>query len=190
MAARLFSEKSLIASSLCCLLLLGCESSEWNSPYRRADQNAPIIYSWFSERPKELDPVDPRYFFYVTREAANKRSERRKVSRIIRPREKNDIFILRSVKGDLTRPDGFILELLDSNRSIEVDVGEEYTEVAGYEADLMYPPENDKKFNDRRKGDTISIDKRNYKIVFVSASDVVLADEKTTKHTKITKDTL
>lgn len=39
------------------LLLLGCESSEWNSPYRSVDQDEAIIYSSFSERPKELDPV-------------------------------------------------------------------------------------------------------------------------------------
>ena len=56
MAARLFSRK-IIACSIGSLLLFGCEFSEWNSPYRSADQDAPIIYSWFSERPKELDPV-------------------------------------------------------------------------------------------------------------------------------------
>ena len=60
MAARLFSNKFIIYS-VCMLLLLGCESSEWNSPYRSVDQDEAIIYSSFSERPKELDPVKSYY---------------------------------------------------------------------------------------------------------------------------------
>ena len=56
MAARLFLSKFTICS-VCVFLLLGCESSEWNNPYRSVDQDAAIIYSSFSERPKELDPV-------------------------------------------------------------------------------------------------------------------------------------
>ena len=37
--------------------LLGCDSSGWNNPYRAVDEDRAIIYSSFSERPKELDPV-------------------------------------------------------------------------------------------------------------------------------------
>lgn len=56
MAARLFPSK-FILYSIFILLLVGCETSEWNNPYRSSDQNEAIIYTSFSERPKELDPV-------------------------------------------------------------------------------------------------------------------------------------
>lgn len=41
----------------CSACLLGCQSSEWNNPYREVDQTSDVIYTSFSERPKELDPV-------------------------------------------------------------------------------------------------------------------------------------
>jgi hypothetical protein len=135
---------------------------------------------------KEVDPGNPRYSFSVTREAAEKRSERRKMTRIARARGKNDIFILKEVKGDPLRPTEFLLELLASNKTITVSALEEYTEVAGYSATLDYAA-GKRKFSSQMKGDKISVEKRNYEIVFVSESEVVLADEKTSKHTTITK---
>ena len=135
---------------------------------------------------KKLNPENPRYSFAVTREAAEKRSERRKVTRLARLRDKNDIFILKQVKGNHMKPDGFVLELLDSNRTIEVEALQEYSEVTGFQADLVYPAANDRKFTSQRKGDKISIEKRNYEVVFVSETEVVLSDEKTSKHTTIT----
>lgn len=56
MAARLDLQK-LIVGGLCAVLLFACESSEWNNPYRAVDRHESIIYTSFSERPKELDPV-------------------------------------------------------------------------------------------------------------------------------------
>ena len=35
----------------------GCNEGQWNNPYRDQDASKNIIYSSFSERPKELDPV-------------------------------------------------------------------------------------------------------------------------------------
>jgi len=134
---------------------------------------------------KEVDPENPRYSFAVTREAAEKRSERRKVTRLARLRDKNDIFILKEVKGDTLKPDSFVLELLASNKTITVDALEPYQEVTGFRADLEYGAGN-RKFMSQRKGDKINIDKRNYEIVFVSETEVILSDEKTSKHTTIT----
>ena len=39
------------------MLLLGCDGTPWNSPYRAEDADKAILYSSFSERPKHLDPV-------------------------------------------------------------------------------------------------------------------------------------
>jgi hypothetical protein len=75
---------------------------------------------------------------------------------------------------------------LASNKTITVNAQEPYTEIAGYKADLEYAAGR-RKFTSVMKGDKISIDKRNYEIVFVSETEVVLSDEKTSKHTTITK---
>lgn len=37
--------------------MYGCGEGQWNNPYRGEDRDKSIIYSSFSERPKELDPV-------------------------------------------------------------------------------------------------------------------------------------
>ena len=136
---------------------------------------------------KELKEENPRYYFAVTREAAVKKSERRKVTRLARHRDKNDIFILKEIKGNPMKPDSFVIELLDSNKTITVNALQEYTEITGHQADLVYPPSNDRKFTSQRKGDKISVEKRNYEVVFVSETEVVLSDEKTSKHTTINK---
>jgi len=44
-----------------------------------------------------------------------------------------------------------------------------------------------RKFSGVMKGDSITIDKRNYEIVFISESEVVLADERTSTHVSILK---
>jgi hypothetical protein len=135
---------------------------------------------------KEIKEENPRYSFAVTREAAEKKSERRKVTRFARLRDKNDIFILKEVKGNPLKPYGFVLELLESNQAITVEALQPFTEVTGFKADLEYPAAKPRKFTSQRKGDKISIEKRNYKVVFVSETEVVLSDEKTSKHTTIT----
>lgn len=49
--------KFLLLIILASLHLQGCENGQWNNPYRDIDQHENIIYSYFRERPKELDPV-------------------------------------------------------------------------------------------------------------------------------------
>jgi hypothetical protein len=149
-------------------------------------QTSPLHLRIAYDDRKEVSSEDPRYSFYVTREAASKKSDRRKVTRVARLREKNDIFILREVKGSPTSPESFVLTLLNSNQNIEVSATSEFTEVRGYQADLEYEAGN-RKFSGVMKGDSITIDKRNYEIVFISESEVVLADERTSTHVSILK---
>ena len=132
------------------------------------------------------DGGEIKYYFGVKREADSKKKNRRLVTRAIRAREKNDIFILREVNGDPTRPESFVIDLLADNREILVSSTEPYSEIAGYTASLVYPPENGKKFNTKRRGDKITIAKKSYEVVVVQANEVVLKDSKTTKQTTIT----
>ena len=147
---------------------------------------APLYLRIAYDDRKEVNPQDPRYSFYVTREAADKKTERRKVTRVSRLRDKNDIFILREVKGSPTNPESFVLTLLNSNQNIEVLSSQEFTEIRGYKADLEYEAGN-RKYSGVMKGDKVTIDKRSYEIVFISEDEVVLSDEKTSTHTNVSK---
>ncbi len=144
----------------------------------------PLYFSVSYDRLSQ-DGGEIKYYFGIRREADSKKSNRRLVTRAIRAREKNDIFILKEVKGDPTRPEGFVIDLLADNREILVSSSEPYSEIAGYTANLVYPPENGKKFNAKRRGDKITIAKKSYEVVVVQADEVVLKDSKTTKQTTI-----
>ncbi len=144
----------------------------------------PLYFSVSYDRLSQ-DGGEIKYYFGIKREADAKKSNRRLVTRAIREREKNDIFILKEVKGDPTNPEGFVIDLLADNREIFVSSTEPYSETAGYTANLVYPPENGKKFNTKRRGDKITIAKKSYEVVVVQADEVVLKDSKTTKQTTI-----
>ena len=132
-----------------------------------------------------VDGEEVKYYFGVTREADAKKANRRLVTRAIRLREKNDIFILKEVVGDPGRPTAFVIDLLEDNREISVEAATPYAEVAGYTANLVYPPENKRKFNTKRRGDKVTIAKKSYEIVVVLENEVVLKDTKTEKRTTI-----
>ncbi len=147
-------------------------------------QTEPLYFSVKFDRLSQ-DGAEIKYYFGVTREADEKKSNRRLVTRAIRVREKNDIFILKEVVGDPTRPESFVIDVLADNREIRVNSQEPYSEVAGYTADLMYPPDG-KKFNNKRRGDKLTIAKKSYEVVVVGDKEVVLKDSKTSKQTTIT----
>ena len=162
--------------------------------YGKKGPNAVVIkstsplYLRIHDDRKGMNPQDPRYSFYVTREAADKKTERRKVTRVSRLRDKNDILFL-EVKGSPTNPESFVLTLLNSNQNIEVLSSQEFKEIRGYKADLEYEAGN-RKYSGVMKGDKVTIDKRSYEIVFISEDEVVLSDEKTSTHTNVSKNAL
>lgn len=126
------------------------------------------------------------YSFGVTRQADAKKANRRRMMRRVRIGEETDIFTLKEVKGGLARPEEFVIRLLADNREIRVSSkkSEPYLEIAGYTVDLVYRPD-ERKFNAKRRGDTIKIAKRWYEIVVVSENEVVVKDSITTKQTTI-----
>ncbi len=126
------------------------------------------------------------YSFGVTRQADAKKSNRRRMIRRVQIGKETDIFILKEVKGEQARPEEFVLRLLEDNREVRVSGknSEPYREIAGYTVDLIYPPE-ERKFNAKRRGDTIKIAKKWYEIVVVSENEVVVKDSRTTKQTTI-----
>ena len=126
------------------------------------------------------------YSFGVTRQADAKKANRRRMMRRIRIGEEKDIFTLKEVKGELSRPEEFVIRLSADDREIRVSgkKSEPYREIAGYTVDLIYGPDG-RKFNAKRRGDTIKIAKKWYEIVVVSENEVVVKDSGTTKQTTI-----
>lgn len=126
------------------------------------------------------------YSFGVTRQADAKKANRRRMMRRARIGEKTDIFTLKEMRGETTRPEEFVIRLLADNREIRVsgEKSKPYKEIAGYTVDLIYRPDG-KKFNAKRKGDTIKIAKKWCEIVVVSENEVVVKDSGTTKQTTI-----
>lgn len=50
--------KHVLWVALCAIqLLAGCDGTPWNSPYTSSEEEKPILFSSFTERPKHLDPA-------------------------------------------------------------------------------------------------------------------------------------
>ncbi len=132
-----------------------------------------------------------KYSFGVTQQASQDKSKRRRRTREVQLGQGSDLFVLKEVKGAPTRPSGFVLHLRGGNREIQLsqassnDQKLSYSEIAGYTVDLVYPPDKGRKFDAKRRGDRIKIEKKWYEIVVVSANVVVIKDVQTTKQTTI-----
>jgi len=88
--------------------------------------------------------------------------------------EKNDDFLLREVKGPVEMPTSIELELRDSQEQISISKDKPFTRVDGYMADLLYPPDN-RRWEGKRVGDLIPIEREYYNIVAISKNEVVLS---------------
>ena len=122
---------------------------------------------------------DISYSFDVTRQAHRKKSMRRASRRQCELGGDNEIFALLEVKGSPREPSGFVLQLQEDQRRIEVGRNEPFREVVGHAADLIYPPKPGLKFRDRRRNETVTIDGREYMVVVVTEDEVMLRDERT-----------
>src|SRR5687767_405549 len=65
------------------------------------------------------------------------------------------VFTLREVNRTAQPPEA-VIELSDGNR-VTVSTNKPFTRVMGYKADLKYPPEPNRNFNDRRVGDVLTL---------------------------------
>ena len=124
------------------------------------------------------------YMLSITRETVdNPRLRRRLV--YASAGQTNDVFTLLEVKGDVKEPSELILELVagPEKEKVSVGPGRPYSRVEGYEADLKYPPEN-QNFPNARVGAVLRFAGDDYKIVAISADEVVLsASSNNKKHT-------
>ena len=127
-----------------------------------------------------------RYVIGVERESAPNPNNRKKKLYYATLNNKNDTFILREVKGS---PDDvnsleLKLELNDTSEQVWVKKATPYKRVDAYTADLKYPPDNNKAWNNSRNNAQLKIEGEDYNIVVIRKDEVILSaklnDKKTT----------
>lgn len=86
----------------------------------------------------------------------------------------NSIY-LREIKGPSEDPTELVFEFDPSKERFSVFKDKPFVRVEAYAADLKYPPENDRLFTNRWRGQTLVFDGDTNKIVDISASNVVVS---------------
>jgi len=120
------------------------------------------------------------FYFGITREAAPRLPDRRKVQRYVNEGGKADLFTLKKVES----PERFILELNDSKQEVVITPTQPFKSVEGYAADLTYSLEN-KTFADQRVNSVISFGGETYKIIAITENEVRVQANSNQKQTTI-----
>jgi hypothetical protein len=114
----------------------------------------------------------PRYQFTVTREYEAQAMKRRPTMTSLTPGTKNDLFILREVKGSPENPRGFVCELVDEQQVFIVESDKPFIQTMGYVADLRY---DGRDLKDKRVDDSVNLSGAAYKIVAISKDEIVVS---------------
>lgn len=129
-----------------------------------------------------------RYVIGLTREAADKLTDRRKRQTYASVGDKTEHFTLKEIKGPPENPSELILEIADSGDQVSVDRVKPYKRIDGYQADLKYQPETRSWLN-RRVGDKLLFGGDEYNIVAINKTEVVMSarsGKKTTARIAVT----
>ncbi len=124
------------------------------------------------------------FFLGVAREASTNVVLRRKNPFYVTVGSKDRLgtFTLREVKGTPDDPE-LVLELADTGERATVSKSAPFQKVEGYTASLVYPPEGNRSFPDRRLNDMISLAGEDYILVAISPNEVVLSSRSNQKRT-------
>jgi len=97
---------------------------------------------------------------------------------------RNEVFLLKDVKGPRDNAAELALELNDTKATVSVAKDKPFSEVAGYSADLRYDVES-RVFNKQRVGGKLSFADSSFTIVAISSDEVIVEDTRTTKRTSV-----
>jgi hypothetical protein len=116
----------------------------------------------------------PKYHVTVRRETDSNPRPNTKIVSTTHPR--TDLLELVSVQGPPADPTALVLKLKDEFEAIVVAKDKPFARIAGFAADLLYPPAN-QKFNHRKVNDQLRLedDPETYKIVAINQNEVVLS---------------
>jgi len=137
-----------------------------------------------------LDSVIPgdsgiRYVFYAEREAAVKVSSRSRKQLFAKKDEKNEVFVLREVKGPPDAPTELVLELVEGGELVSVTKDKPFKRVDGYMVDLKYPLENRPPWLNQRVGGALKFGGEDYNIVAITKTEVTVLAKSNSKKTPV-----
>ena len=127
-----------------------------------------------------------RYRFAVTREAAETKKKRLRMTTTAQLNDKDtrDLFTMIKIVGDPADPTAFELQLANNAGNITVEKGKLFQRIDGYTATLKYAPDN-KTYANKRVRDKLFFADDGHNIVAIGASEVVLSTASTSKRTSI-----
>ena len=126
-----------------------------------------------------------RYVFYVEREAAAKATLRGRKPFVAKKDEKNEVFVLREVKGPPEAPTAVVLELVEGGESVSLAKDKPFKRVEGYMVDLKYPLENRPPWLNQRVGGALKFGGEDYNIVAITKTEVVVLAKSNLKKTPV-----
>ncbi len=127
-----------------------------------------------------------RYVFFVEREAAVKAGNRSRKQLFAKKDEKNEVFVLREVKGPADAPTELVLELTEGGDLVSVAKDKPFKRVDGYMVDLKYPLENRPPWlNQRVGGVALKFGGEEYNIVAITKTEVVVLAKSNQKKTPV-----
>ena len=127
-----------------------------------------------------------RYRFAVTREAAETKKKRLRMTTTAQLNDKDtrDMFTLIKIVGAPADPTAFELQLADNAGNVTVEKGKLFQRIDGYTATLKYPPDN-KTYANKRVRDKLFFADDGHNIVAIGKREVVLSTASTSKRTTI-----
>ena len=125
-----------------------------------------------------------RYRVGLTREGDKNAANRAKKTLTLTVGSKSLGVELKEVKGAKDSPSELVLEIEDGQK-VSITAEKTFTKVAGWMADLRYPPENNKPFNNTRVDATIVLGGETYNIVAISENEIVVSAKSSSKRTTV-----
>lgn len=127
-----------------------------------------------------------RYRFAVTREAAETKKKRLRMTTTAQLNDKDtrDLFTMIKIVGDPADPTAFELQLANNAGNVTVEKGKLFQRIDGYTATLKYPPDN-KTYANKRVRDKLFFADDGHNIVAIGKREVVLSTASTSKRTTI-----
>ena len=129
---------------------------------------------------------NPRYRFAVTRESAETKKKRLRMTTTVQLNDADtrDLFTLLKIVGAPAAPTAFELRLANNGGDVTVEKGKLFQRIDGYTATLKYPPDK-KTYANKRVRDKLFFADDGHNIVAIGASEVVLSTASTSKRTTI-----
>ena len=127
-----------------------------------------------------------RYRFAVTREAAETKKKRLRMTTTAQLNDKDtrDMFTMIKIVGAPADPTAFELQLANNAGNVTVEKGKLFQRIDGYTATLKYPPDN-KTYANKRVRDKLFFADDGHNIVAIGKREVVLSTASTSKRTTI-----